>query len=60
MFGYCKESYGVFDNHSRDRHGSIFDGAEWDGMSSGTAWQCKPSLCEFWPVVLVFSWCLAG
>jgi hypothetical protein len=32
MFGYFKESYGVFDNHSRDRHGSIFDGAEWDEL----------------------------
>jgi len=47
-------------HHSRDRHGSIFDGAEWDGTSSGTAWQFLPSSFEFWLGVIVASWCLAG
>jgi hypothetical protein len=36
-------------NHSRDRHGSIFDGAEWDAIRQGPArcvqaWRCRVSL----------------
>jgi len=31
--------HGLCHNHSRDRHGSIFDGAEWDGFGRVLFWQ---------------------
>jgi hypothetical protein len=37
-------------NHSRDRHGSIFDGAEWDRFRSGLASCVGACLAESGPV----------
>jgi len=52
LFSFAVIGQALARNHSRDRHGSIFDGAEWDGLWQGPArcvqaWRCRARLGRF-------------